>query len=44
VTSYYALENVPDTGTLANCYCKGFAFAAQALYTTTATAAFILCL
>jgi hypothetical protein len=44
VTAYYALENVPDTGTLANCYCKGFAFAAQPLYTTTATAAFILCL
>jgi hypothetical protein len=44
VTSYYALENVPDTGTHANTYCKGIALAAQALYTTTATACFIMCL
>jgi hypothetical protein len=44
VTAYYALENVPDTGTHANTYCKGFALAAQASYTTKAAAAFILCM
>jgi len=44
VTAYYALENVADTGTHANCNVKGIALAAQALYTTTATACFIQCL
>jgi hypothetical protein len=44
VTSYYALANTPDTGTHANCNIKGIALAAQALYTTTATAVFIQCL
>lgn len=44
VTAYYALSNTPDTGTHANTNIKGIALAAQALYTTTATAAFIMCL
>lgn len=44
VTAYYALSNTPDTGTHANCHIKGIALAAQALYTTTATAVFIQCL
>jgi hypothetical protein len=43
-TAYYALRNSPDTGTHANCHIKGIALAAQKLYTTTATAAFIMCL
>lgn len=43
-TAWYALENTGKTGTQANCYCKGFALAANATYTTTAIAAFILCL
>lgn len=44
VTSYYALSNTPDTGTHANTNIKGIALAAQTLYTTTATAAFIMCI
>jgi hypothetical protein len=44
VTAYYALENSVVTGTQANAYCKGFAFDAQLLNTTTATACFIMCL
>ncbi len=43
-TAWYALGNVGKTGTQANCYCKGFALAAQASYTTKAIAAFVLCL
>ncbi len=43
-TAWYALENAAKTGTQANAYCKGFALAANASYTTKAIAAFILCL
>lgn len=43
-TAWYAFIAMPVTGTAANCYPKGFALAAQTLYTTTATKAFIQCL
>ena len=43
-TAWYALENAGKTGTQANAYCKGFALAANASYTTKAIAAFVLCL
>jgi hypothetical protein len=44
VTAYYALSNTPDTGTHANVCIKGIALTGQALYTTTATKCFIMCL